>query len=185
MKHLSLISASLLTLFLSTQALAETDNTGFYVGGAINNIKLSGDGDEDESGAGLGFYGGYNFNHWFGLESNLFFSGDLGDSDVDVTAGALSFTPKFTLQFNEVFSGYAKVGLASMAVVLDTEFGDFDFSGIGWSYGLGLNAAVSEHLNIRLSYDVTSGDIDSDDFGFIDNIDIDIKQLALGMHYQF
>ncbi|NMH67165.1 porin family protein [Shewanella salipaludis] len=188
MKNLSIATLALLTLFATTQAAAETDKTGFYVGGAINNIKLDVvDSNFDEAGIGFGVYAGYNFNEWFGLESNLFVSGDLGDNHSDIGAGALTLTPKLTLQFNDVFSGYVKAGLASMAVVEEVSGeGDVDFSGIGWAYGLGFNAAVTEQLNIRLSYDITRGDLDSDDFYFdADNIDMKISQFALGMHYQF
>lgn len=168
--------------------VADKDHTGFYVGGAINQVTLdiSDSGESDsESATGFGAYGGYNFNEWFGLEANLFLTTGLGDSEFDVAAGALTFAPKFTLQFNETFSGYAKVGLSSMAVVVDSAFDDVTFSGVGFTYGVGLNASVSKHLNLRLSYDVTTGDLDSDDYDWIDNIDTDIKQLALGLHYQF
>ncbi|QSX29912.1 porin family protein [Shewanella cyperi] len=174
--------AALAAVLASTSALAETDKTGFYIGGAVNQVKLSVDNDFSESGVGLGAYGGYNFNEWFGLESNLFASGDLGEDGVDIGAGAWTFTPKFTVQFNDMFSGFAKVGLASMAVVVDTDFGDDDFTGVGLTWGLGLNAAINEHLNIRLSYDRSSGDLDGD---FADNLDADISQIALGVHYQF
>ncbi|QSX37086.1 porin family protein [Shewanella sedimentimangrovi] len=174
--------AALAAVLASTSALAETDKTGFYIGGALNQVKVSGDGDGSLDGIGFGAYGGYNFNEWFGLESNLFASGDLGEDGVDVGAGAWTFTPKFTVQFNDMFSGFAKVGLASMVVTVDSGLVDTDFTGTGFTWGLGLNAAVNEHLNIRLSYDRSSGDLDGD---WADDLDTDISQIALGVHYQF
>ncbi|UJF22196.1 porin family protein [Shewanella sp. OMA3-2] len=182
MKKLSFITLPLLSL-LSLPVMAENDHTGFYVGGAVNKVEFKVDDSEKETG--LGIYGGYNFNHWFGLEANLFTSGNLGEDEFDVVAGAFTVTPKFTLQFNDTFSGYAKIGLASMALAIDTPDADTTFSGVGITYGVGLNASVTESLNIRLSYDVTSGDLESDDYGWINDLDSEIKQLALGLHYQF
>lgn len=187
MKKLSIVAAALLSAFVATQVSAATDTTGFYVGGALNKVTVDVL-DESESGTGFGVYGGYNFNEWFGLEANLFATGDLGDRDVDIGAGALSFTPKFTAQINDIFSAYAKVGIASMAMNVDGYVSgyhvDEDFTGFGWTYGVGVNAAVTEHLNIRVSYDVTTGDLEADRHNSID-IDTDIKQFAVGMHYQF
>lgn len=183
--------AALATLIASTGAMAETDNTGFYVGVAINKVKASGDGEGSSDGVGFGAYGGYNFNEWFGLEANLFASGDLGEDGVDVGAGALTFTPKFTYHFNDTFSAFAKVGVASMAVVVDYGSFDADYTGWGLTWGVGVNAALTEKLNLRLSYDETRGDLDEDGFWFdndyyngeIDNVKI--SQISLGLHYQF
>ncbi len=187
MKKLSLVTISLLSVLATAQVSAATDTTGFYVGGALNKVTIDGDDFTDsQSGTGIGAYGGYNFNDWFGLEANLFATGDLGDRDVDVSAGALSFTPKFTAQINDVFSVYGKVGIASMAIVLDGNGFDEDLTGFGWTYGVGVNAAVTEHLNIRVSYDVTTGELDADNNRLgLNDIDTDIKQFAVGVHYQF
>lgn len=185
MNKLSIVAISLLSAFAATQVSAATDTTGFYVGGALNRV-TAGAFDGSETGTGVGVYGGYNFNEWFGLEANLFATGDLGDKDVDISAGALSFTPKFTAQINDIFSAYAKVGIASMAVNVDGYGYDEDFTGFGWTYGVGVNAAVTEHLNIRVSYDVTTGDLDADrSYLGLKDIDTDIKQFAVGVHYQF
>lgn len=173
-------------VFANTDTYPTTpDNSGFYIGGAVNKTEL---GSDDASGSvdatGFGIYGGYQFNDWFGLESN-FFAADVGDDYEDVVAGALTFTPTFTARFNETFSVFAKVGVASMAVVVDGYYDDFTASGIGFTYGIGLNAALTENLNIRLSYDMSKGDLDIDEYGYVNDIDAEIEQLALGLHYQF
>lgn len=185
MKQLSLVTISLLSILATAQVFAATDTTGFYVGGALNKIKIDGDDFTDSlSGIGFGAYGGYNVNDWFGLEANLFATGDLGNDYVNVSAGVLSFTPKFTLQINDVFSVYGKVGIASMAVIVEDYNSEEDFSGFGWTYGIGIHAAVTDHLNIRVSYDITTGDLDADEY-YINDIDANIKQFAVGVHYQF
>ncbi len=53
--------AALVAMMVSGAAMAETDKTGFYVGGALNQVKASGDGDGSTDGVGFGAYGGYNF----------------------------------------------------------------------------------------------------------------------------
>lgn len=184
MKKLPLVAVSLLSALVVGQASA-ADTTGFYVGGALNRVTVDAF-DDSESGTGLGVYGGYNFNEWFGLEANLFATGDLGDKDVDISAVVFTFTPKFTLKINDMFSVYAKVGVASMAVNVGGYVFDKDFTGFGWAYGVGVNAAVTEHLNVRLSYDFTTGDLDADhSYLNLKDIDTDIKQIAIGVHYQF
>ncbi|WP_345742555.1 porin family protein [Shewanella algicola] len=191
MYKISLLATTLCAV-LAAPAFANTDthsstsdNNGFYIGGAINKTELgSGDTSGSADATGFGIYGGYQFNDWFGLESN-FFAADVGEDGLDVVAGALTFTPTFTARFNETLSVFAKVGVASMAVVVDGYGEDFTASGFGFSYGIGLNAAITENLNLRLSYDMSKGDLDIDEYGYIDDIDTEIEQLALGLHYQF
>lgn len=191
MKTLSIAAVSLLAIFASTNALAANDHTGFYVGGSLGQLKAKADssksGDESsESGVGFGAYGGYNFNEWFGLEANMFVSGDLGDSHTDVGAGTFAFTPKFTYQINDTFAVYGKVGIASMAVVSRPDYlRDEDFTGFGWAYGVGINASMTENLNVRLGYDVVTGELDSEYSNSGQNIDTDFSNFALGVHYQF
>ncbi|MCL1115409.1 porin family protein [Shewanella basaltis] len=187
----SLLAATLCAV-LATPAFANldtnlstSDDSGFYLGGAINKTELSSDDVNDSTDAtGFGIYGGYQFNDWFGLESNLF-AADIGEDSIDAAVGALTFTPTFTARINETFSVFAKVGIASMAVVVESYYDDFTASGIGFTYGIGLNAALTENLNLRVSFDISKGDLDIDEYGYIDNLDAEIEQLALGLHYQF
>lgn len=187
----SLLAATLCAV-LATPAFANldtnlstSDDSGFYLGGAINKTELSSDDVNDSTDAtGFGIYGGYQFNDWFGLESNLF-AADIGEDSIDAAVGALTFTPTFTARINETFSVFAKVGIASMAVVVESYYDDFTASGIGFTYGVGLNAALTENLNLRVSFDISKGDLDIDEYGYIDNLDAEIEQLALGLHYQF
>ncbi len=184
MKKLSIAAVSLLAIFASSNVAAANDHTGFYVGGSLGQLKIKVEGSE--TGVGLGAYGGYNFNEWFGLEANMFVSGDLGDSNEDIGAGTFAFTPKFTYQINDTFAVYGKVGIASMAVVSRPDYTrNQDFSGFGWAYGVGVNASMTENLNIRLGYDVVTGELDSEYSYGQQNIDTDISNFALGMHYQF
>ncbi|MCH1931129.1 porin family protein [Shewanella sp. A25] len=187
MKKFAFAAVVLITAMTTGQALA-ADTTGFYIGGSLNQTTLD-DSYGSVSGVGLGVYGGYNFNEWFGLESNLYGSGDLGENGYDMSAVVVNITPKFTLQLSDTVGVYAKIGLASMAVnISGYEYGyNYDYyyednnTGTGFTFGFGLNAAVTKHLNLRVSYDVTSGDVGY----YYGDENTDIRQLALGLHYQF
>ncbi|MGL5048448.1 MAG: porin family protein [Shewanella sp.] len=181
MNKLSVIAISLLSALAATQVSAATDTTGFYVGGALNKLTVD---FLDETATGAGVYGGYNFNEWSGLEANLFGTSDLDTDLADISAYALSFTPKFTAQINDIFSVYAKVGIATILAYVDSYSINEDITGYGWVYGVGVNAAVTENLNIRVSYNLTKGNLQSDG-PYIVDFETDIKQLAVGMHYQF
>ncbi|PKG55453.1 porin family protein [Shewanella sp. Choline-02u-19] len=184
MKKLSIVALAVLGLAASNIASAETDRIGAYVGGQIGAFSADVEGDS-ESGQSYGAYGGYNFNEWFGLEGTLYITNNFVDEDfVDVYAASFSVAPKFTWVINDTFSLYGKVGVASVAVIMDGVFRDVDYTGVGLTAGAGVNAALTNNLNIRLGYDYTSADLDSDDFGASD-FDIDLSNVTLGMHYQF
>lgn len=172
-------------------------------------------GHGDMSGTGFGVYGGYHFNHFFGLEASIFGSGDLGENDVDVTATSFTLTPKFTYQINDIVSVFAKFGVA-MTTGDISEFStysrsnadgsyenyyknDADFDGYGVTYGIGVNVSITEHLNMRLGYDVVKTDLDMDSSDSLSiegvvvyehhdrdkNVDTKLSNFTLGMHYQF
>ncbi|MCL1058374.1 porin family protein [Shewanella gelidimarina] len=184
MKKISIVALAVLGLTTSHIASAETDRVGAYVGGQIGAFSADAEGDS-ESGQSYGAYGGYNFNEWFGLEGTLYITNNFVDEDfVDVYAAAFSVAPKFTWVINDTFSLYGKVGVASVAMVIDNPIRDIDYSGFGLTVGAGVNAALTNNLNIRLGYDYTSAELDSDDFGTSD-FDIDLSNVTLGMHYQF
>ncbi|MFT5789913.1 MAG: outer membrane immunogenic protein [Shewanella sp.] len=184
MKKLSIVALAVLGLATSNVASAETDRVGAYVGGQIGAFSADVEGDS-ESGQSYGAYGGYNFNEWFGLEGTLYVTNDVVDNEyASVNAGSFTVTPKFTLVLNDTFSLYGKVGVASVAVIMDGVFRDVDYTGVGLTAGAGVNASLTNNLNIRLGYDYTSADLDSDDFGASD-FDIDLSNVTLGMHYQF
>ncbi len=182
MRKIAVTIATLLALGISANANAEVDHTGFYLGGSLGNFELD-DQVNSESATGVGVYGGYNFNDWFGLETHLSVASGLDQGPVDISAANYTLTPKFSYNFNDRFSVFAKLGIASMAVVTETLGVESDFTGVGFTYGLGLNYAATDKLNIRLSYDKSNADLELESTGF--EVDTDISQLALGVHYQF
>ena len=179
----------LLSLIGSASVVAETDKTGFYVGGEFGAIKIKPDvsGAESKSGQSYGAYGGYNFNDWFGLEGTVYASSDFSDNgDDSLTLSSFAVSPKFTFVLNETFSLYGKMGLSFTGMRIDANNDRYiDYFGASFIIGAGVNAALTEHLNLRLGYDYTSVSLDSNDYGGENDIDLDVSRFTLGMHYQF
>lgn len=213
MKTFLTAATLLLTLGCVNSAIAETNDTGFYVGGDIGSTQLKILGESD-SATSVGAYGGYNFNEWFAIEGHVFGTGDYDTGIVgqdiygatvtkaDVSAVALSIAPKATWHINDTFSAYAKAGISFMKVDLDGALagggntanlsGDYD----GWGYvlGAGVNAAITEHLVVRLGYEYMEADLKGDTTVSATGVnrtaeskfdDSKLSQFSLGLHYQF
>ncbi|MCL1125926.1 outer membrane beta-barrel protein [Shewanella surugensis] len=213
MKAFLSAAALILTLGCANSVMAETNDTGFYVGGDIGRTQLKFGSLLDDSAASVGVYGGYNINEWFALESHAFVTGDYdlgykGSQIVlfnqsatinksELSAVAVAITPKVTWKINDIFSAYAKAGVSYMQVSSEFYFSGSDLYGStvmehdGWGYvfGTGVNATITPHLVIRLNYEFMSGDLESDDYlakaSDLEEIDTDFSQFSLGLHYQF
>ena len=181
MKGIPLAALSLVGLLTSSLAVAGTDTEGFYVGGTLGNANFS-IGDFDESAISFGAYGGYQFNENFALEGTLFTTADFADYG-GLYATSLTFAPKASINVNETFSVFAKLGVASTGMRSEEEGQNFDASGFGWIWGVGVNAAITEHLHIRVSYDYIDTELEFDEFD--ETIDSELSNLTLGLHYQF
>lgn len=197
MKGFSKINLLLSSLLMSTAVSAE----GFYLGGAIGNAKLSASNDvienffninkhqefETDSVLSKGLYGGYDFNRWFSIESSVFYMKDELEYNNEVTGVYFSLTPKFTIPIHELFSIYAKVGLAYMTLEYDIKYNDNTRDDISDSQGntsfilgMGANANITEYLTLTIGYDWIQS-IGS--YAFADNVTI--EQVTLGLAYKF
>ncbi|MCL1125927.1 outer membrane protein [Shewanella surugensis] len=190
MKKIILLSL----LLLSTLAVAKPQYPGFYVGGDIGTTRLSFDDlSGSDSAVSFGAYGGYNVNEWFGIEGHLYGTTDYSDvNGENINAGVFSVTPTFTLNFNDMFSGYLKGGISYIDISFEQDtayWGTYtnDLTGIGYVLGAGVDAAVSEHIVIRLAYEFTSGDLEFDNnyYYYDRNYQTNLSQFSLGVHYLF
>lgn len=168
---------------------SSVEDTGWFVGGSIGQAKSELDGGWKTTDTSLGIYGGFNFTKWFGLEA-AFLSAEKKKYDFDFSLGSLSLTPKFTLAINDAVSLYAKAGLSSVVLTVEYEDEDFgdeseDWSGIGTSYGIGAQFHIVNGVKLRISHDVISADLESDDYDYDDDLETDIAQTSVGVHYQF
>ncbi|MGP9800665.1 porin family protein [Rheinheimera sp. NSM] len=190
MKHV-LKAWSVIATLCAMPALADTEHTGFFIGGGVSNVDLDiKHVNENLSATGFTLYGGYNFSNWFGIEASVSAATDLGDNNSDLTAAAFTVGPKLSYIINDTITLFAKAGLASVA--LDDDYydddwdwgDDADYSGLGYSFGLGSHFAVTKHLNIRLAYEYINAELDADS-RYYNDIDTELSVLSLGLHYQF
>ena len=215
----------LISLPISLPALANEsghDHTGWYVGGSLggisvdSDIDLSSDGvnyetETETDGSSLSIFGGHNFTPSYGIEAAIEFSSTLSEEDNESVQGEfdaaytqISITPRFSLQFNDIFSIYAKVGPALLVYLQEhnnniyTDEDETGWVGLGGTAGIGMQFSVSKKLRLRVSADRTIADLeaadeDSDDYydpvtdQTIDppDMEVDITRAAIGLYYQF
>lgn len=177
-KKLVLTTALLSISFSAYSQDSSVEDTGWFVGGSLGQFKAEFETGYNEKDNGLGIYGGYNFNKWFGLEGSF---GSVEYGDADFSIGNLSVAPKLTLVINDVVSLYAKVGLSTVALI-DDEY-DEDWSGVGATYGVGAQFGITKGLKLRIGYDLIDVTLENDDYDL--EADTDLTQTTLGVHYQF
>jgi len=178
-KKLVLATSLLSISFSAFSQDSSVEDTGWFVGGSLGQFETEFEGGDSVKDNGSGIYGGYNFNKWFGLEGSF---GSVEHGDYDISIGSLSVAPKLTLVINDVVSLYAKVGLSVVALI-DDEY-DEDWSGIGQTYGVGAQFGITKGLKLRIGYDLIDVTLENDDYDDLE-VDADLTQTTLGVHYQF
>ena len=181
------------------------NDTGWYVGGLIGTAsadvdQIDGGFSQSNNANGIGPYGGFNFNDWFGLESITVQTGNVADARPNVIDGEFfifSVTPKFTWRINSRFSFYGKAGLALLRYeeeLIDPIGGFFfgrrfeqSWSGIVPNLGIGAQLDITDSVKIRISHEYFEGRLDSNDRFRANNADVDVELglTSIGVHYQF
>lgn len=156
----AMLGAAAMTM--SAGAMAQQQQTGFYVGGDIGSVDF-----EDEDDTGFRISGGYQFNRNFAAEVGyvtLFDKGVAG-TNIEVDGFEILAVGKMPLANN--FSVYGKVGFL-MWDAKASGFGSDD--GTDLTFGIGLQYDVSRNLGIRgqwQRYDVDDADADMFSIGVI------------------
>ncbi|WP_051333549.1 OmpA family protein [Aliagarivorans marinus] len=172
-------------LLLSAPSFA-SDTSYPYLGGKLGYSKFNdpcGDMYDscDDDDLGMGVYGGYRFNDWFGLEGSYLYSGEATtNGSIDTDYNLFEISPMLYAQFAERWQGFAKVGPA---------YWDGETSGAGskvsddgwtWTAGLGVIYSLARNWDLRLEYQYY------DDLGDGDKlIDTDLHFTSLGLNYKF
>ena len=168
---------------------AESDNTGWFVGGTIGvgQADFSGEdnvpvfGDNEVSGILSGPFGGYNVNQWFGIDAQ-FLVGSYDEADV----GVLSVKPRVNFPISEGFSLFARGGLAT------TVFGEDDnddelFGGIAPTIGFGARVDVVHNVKINFAVDYSAAELEYQEDSRRDGTDVDTDHVvgSVSVYYQF
>lgn len=188
--------------------LAEKDRQGWYVGAAFGSIEVSAETqdlaqfDLHDRSFSFGALAGQNFNNWFGLELQHYFTGDLTEDNFDgeLNAQYFSVLPKFTIPAAPNLDLFAKFG--PVLAILDDddtwdegdedrEYNRTEWSDVLFMLGLGVNVEVSPDINLRVAYDFFKGELGVDDAEFVTggdhgfDLDAQYGNAHLGLYYQF
>ena len=154
---------SSVVLFASTTTLVSAASAGPYLGagGGYSGLEPAADADMlDDGGLAGRVFVGYNFNHYFGLESNYstFFKtryvlDDYQNIGLDYKLTALSFVAKGCLPLAEdsPFNLHASLGAAQVYADIDATVNSKTFlsdsdSGLVPTIGFGASYDISKHL---------------------------------------
>jgi opacity protein-like surface antigen len=195
--HILFAAAVLMSMSIHAQENRMND-TGGYVGGEIaaNSVTTGNSyGNstyvEKTNGTAFGVYGGYNFTNWFGLESSFTMTnlskGTDGQSRNATAIGGFSITPKVSFRTSESLSIYVKAGVVVTALCDDHSNNDC-WSGTPGTAGFGLQFDLSQHVKLRVGYDVTKGTLtykSNRSYYQIDGFELTQKRTNVSMHYQF
>lgn len=141
-------------LLLSVVAISSyAAEQGFYVGASITNT--SSDYAGSSSPTGISLHGGYQFNKNFAVEALYADFGNLAPSG-SLKPTAFSAAAVGILPFNEQWSGYAKLGMAS----IDSKVSGSGLAGADGTYtksdityGIGGQFNISQALGVRFGVD--------------------------------
>lgn len=162
---------SSVVLLASSGALVHAASPGAYLGAGAGYSALEPASDAemlDEGGLGGRLFLGYNFNHYFGVESNYstFFKtryvlNDYQNIAIDYKLNALSLVAKgyLPLSQDDPFNLYGSFGVAQVyadidaKVNLDTVLSDSD-SGLVPTIGLGASYDINQRITASLECSV-------------------------------
>ena len=179
------------------------DQKGWIVGGGLSSTHLTvtpinqpGTVSSKESAVMLTAFGGYNFTNWFGIEFDVSISNNLDDVNTgnDAQVFASSFTPKFTLRFDQNWDMYFKTGLQYMAYEQSqASFYDTDvtWNGIDPFIGTGVQYSFPAGVRARLDYRYAKQQLevsDREEFHFVhydEEIEVAQSTFAFTVNYQF
>jgi opacity protein-like surface antigen len=198
-----LLALPLLLIAFSVKAdYYRHDNTGWYAGVLLGGSSTSAEVKEvfkqNGNAESNGIYGGINFSPSFGLEGALITTGDVSDDRENLVKAnffGLSLTPKLSYRFNQSFSVYAKFGLGYLSyqeeysnTILFERDTEESWSGFGRAWGIGAQLDIVRGIKIRIGYEMLTGSLSSNDETYyrkIADLNAELKQLSLGIHYQF
>jgi hypothetical protein len=170
----------------SSIALAELNEPGFYVGGAVGSVSID-ESDFDDNSDVNQLYAGVRFNPVLGLEVSRMDFGDYGGDAVSADTDGYGLALTGHLPFNDRFALYGKVGQFWWDT--DTEVLGFrqSFDGEEPFVGVGALLSLSEHLNLDISYQRMDVDLEEDEIGPIGDLDLDseVNIASVGLRLGF
>jgi opacity protein-like surface antigen len=164
--------AALAVAAASPAALAQDENSGWYLGGGIGQFNAQIDDvddvdatvDEwDEGDTAYKLFGGYRLNSFLAFELDYINLGEPSGAVIpgrNVDASVDGFAPYVvgTIPLGEWFEVYGRLGYFFYDATLGVEDGaggrlEFDEESEELVYGAGIGANIGERLNVRFEYE--------------------------------
>jgi len=155
---------------------------GLYVGGGYTYMSMDNtDTMGNVDGNGIGLLAGYNFNEYFAVEGR--FNQTLGDLSVDIGEDrgdlsniALYLKPQYLIA--NIITLYGLLGYGQ--VTLDDSMTDQSES--GFQYGAGVSIMATDNVGLYVDYTRL---YDDDGFDDLNNKDISVDAVNIGIYYNF
>ena len=173
--------------FASALTHAQTaENLGLYVGGAYGVASVNDSEFDDDDTVIQGFVG-LQLSPYLGIEGGYMdlgkHGGDLLRSDID----GYSLSVTGTLPLTDSFSLFVKGGQLWWDSKVSAAGFSSSYDGEEWIYGVGMNFAMTERLDFRLTYDRVDVDLEQDEVGPVASGDFDseIDIVSAGLRFRF
>lgn len=191
MRHLLVLTAA---SFLAFPALAQSPDSGFYVGGHIGQAEAK-DACDGISGPGIScddkdtawrILGGYQFNRNLAIEGAYTDLGELTASAPGISgsaeANALELTGVGSFPLGNAFSVYGKAGIYRGEV--DSRLSGFgggngDESNTDFTFGAGVKFDMTQNVALRAEWQRYN------DMGGDNVRETDVDVLSVGLQYKF
>jgi OOP family OmpA-OmpF porin len=180
-----------LVLLSGSLCAQDTEQSSWYVGGKLGFSKFANACSSDaltcdQDDLGIGFYGGWQMNDWFGLELGY---ADLGqatasysipdDLKLNGSLTILDLSARIRWPFAERWNLYGKAGAAYTNAEADSEPGALSETEVKLLVGGGLSFDFSDHWQSRIEYQFID-EIGNDEMGYFDS-----HFLSLNLVYYF
>ncbi len=163
--------AILMSVFVAGPAVAA--ETGFYVGVNAGSAKIDEPGFESTTEYGL--LGGYSFNQNFAGEVAYTNFGSKDYSGLlTVKSNGFSVSGVGSYPFNDMFSVFAKIGLASTELKASGAVGGSE-NNTDLTWGIGGQFNINRQIGIRLGYDL---------YKVGENVTADQKLTSIGLVFK-
>jgi hypothetical protein len=194
-----ILSAAVLSVLMAGSAGAQapvptaplglrSNARGFMLNGHLNGSALSVEGENTESGGGLGLKLGYGFTDAIAIVAALdgaIINGEDGD---DYALGHFDLG----LQFNllgpaSAFRPYALIAFSSRAAIMDVDGDDLNLTGTGPTFGGGFRYFFRPALAVDVALSLTGGGFSEAEFkGQTEELDVDARssRFNVGLSWQ-
>ena len=181
MKKFNVVLVLLVVLLLAASpAMAGT----WYMGGGINSVSLGGDLDKVDSGGGIAFNFGYNFNPTFALDFLLGSSVHEDPDGYDMSYGRFDMGAEFIIP-SDAFAPYLTVGFGGHGLAYDNYSSGFEGGSIYFGGGFDYYFTPGHSMDVGLRLHSWSVDVNTGGIIYTDAGDATTSVLTIMYNYHF